>query len=99
MASRAAFPADSGKSQLDSRKEPSMQHPWIASYWSSSGVARWLQPCAFALGITGGSMFAQGCGQSIETAESPSSSDPGAEAALRTVESCQAQARDCFAQS
>jgi hypothetical protein len=76
-----------------------MRYQWMTSYLSSVGVARWVQPSVLALGVTCVSMFGQGCVQSVDSPQSSGSGDLSAEEALRAIESCQAKARDCFANS
>jgi hypothetical protein len=42
------------------------------------------------------SLFGQGCGEALDRSESPGAADLTAEKALRAIESCQAQASECF---
>jgi hypothetical protein len=66
------------------------------SFRSFGGIARWIEPSALALGVACASVFGLGCGQAQGESESPRPTDLAIENALRAVESCQAQARDCF---
>lgn len=74
-----------------------MRHQIKISSFASSGVARWMPPAIFAWGTACVSLFGQGCGQSPDDQKPASVVDLAAEGALRVVEGCQAQARDCFA--
>jgi hypothetical protein len=62
------------------------------------GVARWLEPSILAFGVACAGAFGQGCGQSNDPGPSARTEDPNA-IALSAIESCQTQARDCFASS
>ena len=73
-----------------------MRYQLMTSF-SIREVARWIEPSVLAMGVACASTFGQACGQSPDATESPRSADLGTEEALRAVESCQAQARDCFA--
>jgi hypothetical protein len=75
-----------------------MRHQSIG-FRSIGGIARWMEPSALALGVACASVFGLGCGQAPGESESPHPTDLTTENALRAVESCQAQARDCFTSS
>ena len=66
------------------------------SYSMRLGGARWVRPSVFGLGVALASLIAQGCGQASDVTEPRAPADLSAEDALRAVESCQGQARDCF---
>jgi hypothetical protein len=71
-----------------------MRQQWI-SLRSNGGIAGWIEPSVLALGVAC-ALFGLGCGQAQGESESPRPADLTTENALRAVESCQAQARDCF---
>jgi hypothetical protein len=73
-----------------------MRHQSI-SFRSIGGIARWIEPSALALGVACASVFGPGCGQAQDESESPRPTDLTTESPLRAVESCQTEARDCFA--
>jgi hypothetical protein len=74
-----------------------MRHQLMTSHFAGLGVARWVRPSLFGMGVAWASLLGQGCGQAADAIGSPAPVDLSAEDALRVVESCQAQARDCFA--